>query len=237
MPETSLRCRRADDTLRTLGTDHQSMPGALELPRRGREATRVRDARCRSPRPSSRRTRASASAKSRLDDITGTSSRSRPGVASGVCCVRDPHAADLVAGGLVLGEPACRAGQPSARLRRRAPWSWPRRACARGAGPRARACARRAGRRGPAGKPSRGRGATRRSERQRDHRHDGEHAERRDDDASVLLRAVTDDHRAPRLVHLQRDPPHDRQDQPERGVGGARDRRPAVAAVEPKRTT
>ena len=49
----------------------------------------------------------------------------------------------------------------------------------------------------------------------------GEHPERRDDHAPVLLRTVADDERAPRLVDLERRPPNDSQDQPERRVGRA----------------
>ena len=135
--------------------------------------------------------------------------------ASGCVCVRDPHAADRVSGGLVLVEPVVSSAAD------RSPPTTSTFVVAVAADARAvQAHASELALDQQADKAER--------ERRRKveaggvdlsasdtHRHDSEHPERRNNDAPVLFPAVADDERAPRLVDLQRRPPNDSQDKSE----------------------
>ena len=216
-----------------VGGDHQLDPGALELPREVTQRLvpevlgvghhhrrRARDAR------EPRRSRG-------WPTSPGCLRRNRPGwrqrlaVRSGT---HTPPTAYPAVGCLSNQRGELGSGPRAAddqHLRRRlAPQS------ARGAGRHERACARPAGRRGPAGTPSRGRSATRRSAARP--RRMAMIANTRNVATMTRRyssRPVTDDQRTPRLVDLERQPTT-RQPGPVRARRRTRrDRRPGGAAA------
>ncbi len=178
--------------------------------RRGREATRDRGARCRSPPPSSRRDRARASAKSSAGrHHRDVSDEARPGIAASAVLRpgptrRTPRNRPSGAWRTSVASSAAARSPPTTRTFVVASPCDPRPVQAHASelalDEQADETEREGGREVEPGRIH--------LERHREHGQDGEHAEGRDDDASVLLPARGPRPGAARLVHLQRQPPH-----------------------------